>query len=166
MYLVFCSLCVEHHFELCFIPAVIFSLDISSSSQENIVQVRKPRSFNRYRTVESLILVSGSSPPQAAPVPQEHDIPSTTAQQDDSHPPLNRTRIPRNCARFSFKERTRKTVHYPPPMKQFVLKYYKERPTTTINQDSDNKSKTKVEKDSTVTKSLQVQKARTDLCVL
>ncbi|KAF9119138.1 hypothetical protein BG015_006424, partial [Linnemannia schmuckeri] len=123
------------------------------SSQENIVRVRKSRSFNRYRTVESPILVSGSSLPQAAPVPQEHDTPSVAAQQDDGHPPLNRTRIPRNRARFSFKERTRKTVHDPPPkMKQFVLKYYKEHPTTTTDQASSIKSKAKAEKDSTVAK--------------
>ncbi|KAG9063258.1 hypothetical protein KI688_004862 [Linnemannia hyalina] len=52
---------------------------ISRSPQENIVRVRKPQSFNRYRTVESPILVSESPPPQAAPVPQEHDTPSVTA---------------------------------------------------------------------------------------
>ncbi|KAF9125383.1 hypothetical protein BGW39_007435 [Mortierella sp. 14UC] len=126
---------------------------ISRSPQDNIVRVRKPRSFNRYSTVESPILVSGSSPPPAAPVPQEQETLSATPQQDDGHPPLNRTRIPRNRTRFSFKERTRKTVHDPPPkMKQFVLKHYKESPTTVTNQTSDKKPKANAEKDSITTK--------------
>lgn len=37
-------------------------------------------------------------------------------------------------------------------MKQFVLKHYKEPPTTTTNQATDNKSKAKAKQDSTVTK--------------
>ncbi|KAG0287770.1 hypothetical protein BGZ98_004495, partial [Dissophora globulifera] len=122
-------------------------------SQENIIRVRKPRSFNRYRTVESPILVSRSSPLQAAPVPQEHDTPLVTSQQGDSHPPLNRTRIPRNRARFSFKERTRKKVHDPPPkMKQFYAKPYKTPPEAPDNQTSTSASKAKSEKDSTIIK--------------
>ncbi|KAF9898752.1 hypothetical protein EC991_010433, partial [Linnemannia zychae] len=134
------------------------------SPQENIVRVRKPRSFNRYRTVESPILVSGSSLPHAAPIPYEHDAPSAAAQQDQGHPPLNRTRIPRNRARYSFKERTRKIVHDPPPkMKQYVLKYYKEHPTTITGQASSNKPKVKNDNDSTITKKPRATKGKQGL---
>ncbi|KAF8906649.1 hypothetical protein BGZ58_006272, partial [Dissophora ornata] len=74
------------------------------------------------------------------------------AQQDDSHPPLNRTRVPRNRGRFSFKERTRKKVHNPPPkMKQFRQKPYKAQPEAPNNQTSTNKSKAKAKKAPTFT---------------
>ncbi|KAG9063257.1 hypothetical protein KI688_004861 [Linnemannia hyalina] len=48
-------------------------------------------------------------------------------------------------------------------MKQFVLKHYKERPTTTTNQPSDNKSKAKAEKDSTITKKPRGTKGKNGL---
>jgi len=67
--------------------------------------------------------------------------------QDDGHPPLNRTRIPKkNNGRYSFKQRTRKKLHPPPPvMKQFYRKPYKQTPTkpttTTPDKPTTNKPK-------------------------
>ncbi|KAF9110067.1 hypothetical protein BGX30_008113, partial [Mortierella sp. GBA39] len=92
-----------------------------------------PRSFNRYRTVESPVYVATSSPPGhlLASSSPEHPRSTSTEAQEVGHPALSRTRTPRkNHGRFSFKERTRKKVHDPPPkMKQFRQKPYKEPPT-------------------------------------
>ncbi|KAG9061324.1 hypothetical protein KI688_007302 [Linnemannia hyalina] len=92
-----------------------------------------PRSFNRYRTVES-----------PANVAKDTRVPSPPPE-DSGHPALARTRIPRHRERFSFQERTRKRLRAPPPrMKQMTLKFYKQPPETSAK--SPPKPKTNVEK--------------------
>ncbi|KAF9109482.1 hypothetical protein BGX30_008397, partial [Mortierella sp. GBA39] len=101
--------------------------------EEPIVRLRVPRSFNRYRTVESPANVAKDT---RAPSPPP---------EDSGHPALARTRIPRHRERFSFQERTRKKLHAPPPrMKQMTLKFYKQPPETSAK--SPPKPKTNVEK--------------------
>ncbi|KAF9117407.1 hypothetical protein BGX30_005524 [Mortierella sp. GBA39] len=113
------------------------------SRQDSKVRLRIPRSFNRYRTVESPGYVSKNAPALA---PESHSTPApatqSTPSQDIAHPPLQRTGFPRNRGRFSFKERTRKKVHNPPPkMKQFHQKPYKEPPPLPIKLPREKKSK-------------------------
>lgn len=116
----------------------VYSAYLIRPADQQIVRLRVPRSFNRYRTIESPTIVakdSEASPPQPA---------------DSGHPALGRTRIPRHRERYSFQEQTRRKIHTPPPrMKQFSLKHYKEPSETTSDKSTPTKPKTKVEKIST-----------------
>ncbi|KAF9382477.1 hypothetical protein CPC16_009322 [Podila verticillata] len=121
-------------------------------TKDDIVRLPSPKSHNRYRTVESPKVVSKpntttTTSPQSTPTPiPSQQTSSLTSNLDaDGHPPLARTRIPRNRGRFSFKERTRKVVHAPPPKaKQFKLKFYQE--SVQTNNVSAKKSKPKGDK--------------------
>ncbi|KAG0274828.1 hypothetical protein BGZ96_004069 [Linnemannia gamsii] len=99
-------------------------------SDNDVERLPSPKTDNRYRTVESPKFVSqlkitATSSPQPAPNPGPSQQSSSNLNAD-GHPPLARTRIPRNRGRFSFKERTRKIVHGPPAnAKQFKLKFYR-----------------------------------------
>ncbi|KAF9106582.1 hypothetical protein BGX30_008814, partial [Mortierella sp. GBA39] len=94
-------------------------------------------------SMTSTTITSSQSSPTLGPSQQTSS--PTSNPNADGHPPLTRTRIPRNRGRFSFKERTRKIVHDPPPKaKQFVLKFYKERPES--NPAAAKKSKPRVDK--------------------
>jgi len=98
-------------------------------------------SASQQPTLSTSNTLSPSQPPQdsshtaAISITQMPSAPQPELQ-DDGHPPLNRTRIPKkNNGRYSFKQRTRKKLHPPPPvMKQFYRKPYKQtltKPTTT-----------------------------------
>ncbi|KAG9069614.1 hypothetical protein KI688_010518 [Linnemannia hyalina] len=127
--------------------------------KDDIVRLLAPKTFNRYRTVESPAAISKTktvTTPQPARGPsQQISSDSSPSQQStsvmsapdaDGHPPLSRTRIPRNRGRFSFKERTRKVVHAPPPKaKQFKLTFYQERPGT-VNPTPAKKTTSKANK--------------------
>ncbi|KAF9898332.1 hypothetical protein EC991_000244, partial [Linnemannia zychae] len=122
-----------------------------------MVRLPSPKTFNRYRTVESPRVISkpntttiGSPKSAPTPGPSRHTSSLTSSPNADGHPPLARTRISRNRGRFSFKERTRKIVHAPPPMaKQYKLKYYRQpAQTTQTSSVSAKKSKSKSDKTS------------------
>ncbi|KAG9067630.1 hypothetical protein KI688_012415 [Linnemannia hyalina] len=97
-------------------------------TKDDVVRLPSPKTHNRYRTVESPKVVSkanttATSSPQStlAPGPSQQSSSLPSNPNADGHPPLARTRIPRN------RERTRKIVHGPPPKaKQFKLKFYRE----------------------------------------
>ncbi|KAG9065426.1 hypothetical protein KI688_002751 [Linnemannia hyalina] len=132
---------------------------VKERPKDDIVRLPSPKTFNRYRTVESPAAISKTktvTTPQPARGPsQQISSDSSPSQQStsvmsapdaDGHPPLSRTRIPRNRGRFSFKERTRKVVHAPPPKaKQFKLKFYQERPET-VNPTPAKKTTSKANK--------------------
>ncbi|KAF9916185.1 hypothetical protein FBU30_001514, partial [Linnemannia zychae] len=145
------------------------SAENASTRADPIVRLDRPKSFNRYRTVESprnvlhntssieqrltLALAPKSQPPIATQDSSPIAISSTSHMkthldpQDDGHPSLNRTRIPKqNNRRYSFKQRTRYISHPPPPtMKKFTWKPYKPRdPPTTTNTQPKPKTKKKV----------------------
>lgn len=138
----------------------VLLLVVINRPKEDIVRLPSPKTFNRYRTVESPASISKSvtvNTPQPAhgpsqqissdPSPSQQSTSVTSAPDADGHPPLSRTRIPRNRKRFSFKERTRKVVHAAPPnAKQFKLKFYRE-PAQT-NSVAAKKSKAKSNKTS------------------
>ncbi|KAF9344664.1 hypothetical protein BGX26_004059, partial [Mortierella sp. AD094] len=100
-----------------------------------VVRLRSSRSTIRYKTVESpavLKRVSGhiGSPPsqQLESTPQDSNaLSSSLSQSPEGHPPLARTRTPKNRRRYSFKTRTgSKTPPPPSKMKQYVFKPYRE----------------------------------------
>lgn len=128
---------------------ISFGWVLINRTKDDVVRLPSPKTHNRYRTVESPKVVSkanttATSSPQStlAPGPSQQSSSLPSNPNADGHPPLTRTRIPRNRGRFSFKERTRKIVHGPPPKaKQFKLKFYRE-PAQT-NSVSIKKSKPK-----------------------
>ncbi|KAG9061323.1 hypothetical protein KI688_007301 [Linnemannia hyalina] len=154
---------LQHRFnELCIKHQSIKNIraaGVKERPKDDIVRLPSPKTFNRYRTVESPAAISKTktvTTPQPARGPsQQISSDSSPSQQStsvmsapdaDGHPPLSRTRIPRNRGRFSFKERTRKVVHAPPPKaKQFKLKFYQERPET-VNPTPAKKTMSKANK--------------------
>ncbi|KAF8945173.1 hypothetical protein BGZ47_003134 [Haplosporangium gracile] len=145
----FKELCIKHES-----LKNIRAAGVEKRTEEDVVRLSSPKSFNRFRTVESPKVVAKpnsapASSPQSAPTPgPSQQTPSLTSNLDaDGHPPLARTRIPRNRGRFSFKERTRRVVHaQPPKSKQFKLKFHQERPETVNNLTSAKKTTPKAKK--------------------
>ncbi|KAG0276890.1 hypothetical protein BGZ97_009998, partial [Linnemannia gamsii] len=118
-----------------------------SRTKDDVVRLPSPKTHNRYRTVESPKVVSMANTSATSSPPSTHSSSLPYNPNADGHPPLTRTRIPRNRGRFSFKERTRKIVHTPPPKsKQFKLKFYQERPEAVSNSTSAKKTTTKANK--------------------
>ncbi|KAG0294603.1 hypothetical protein BGZ97_005052 [Linnemannia gamsii] len=90
-----------------------------SDAKDGIVRLKASRIFNRYRTVKSPALSSGSSQPKHSLSPQDADPSTTLPHQEISHPALNRTRIPRLRLHFLFKVRQGKMNHkFSPKAKQ------------------------------------------------
>ncbi|KAK5816265.1 hypothetical protein F5H01DRAFT_202893 [Linnemannia elongata] len=117
------------------------------SSNDAIARLRVPRSFNRYRTIESPAPVTKNSESflqQPSIASLEPSGSTSSNPQDHSHPPLTRTRIPRHRQRFSFKERQGKLAHEPPPKaKQLVWK-----PPKKVPESPDDTSSSSTKKDS------------------
>ncbi|KAF9537617.1 hypothetical protein EC957_007864 [Mortierella hygrophila] len=107
----FNELCIKHQS-----VKNIRAAGLKGRPKDDIVQLPSPKTFNRYRTVESPAAISKTKT------------------------------IPWNRGRFSFKERTRTVVHAPPPKaKQFKLKFYQERPET-VNPTPAKKTMSKANK--------------------
>ncbi|KAF9316077.1 hypothetical protein BGZ91_005633 [Linnemannia elongata] len=117
------------------------------SSDDAIARLRVPRSFNRYRTIESPAPVTKNSEPflqQPSTASLEPSGSTSPNPQDHSHPPLTRTRIPRHRQRYSFKERQGKLAHEPPSKaKQLVWK-----PPKKVPESPDDTSTSSTKKDS------------------
>ncbi|KAF9333018.1 hypothetical protein BG006_004085 [Podila minutissima] len=123
----FKELCIKHQSQ-----KNIQAAGAKERTKDDIVQLPSPKSHNQYRTVESPKVVfkpnsTTTTSPQSTPTPSPSQQTSslTSNLNADGHPPLARMWIPRNQGQFSFKERTHKIVHAPPPKaKQFKLKFY------------------------------------------
>ncbi|KAF9284831.1 hypothetical protein BGZ88_009765 [Linnemannia elongata] len=122
----------------------------SRATSDEIVRLRVPRSWNRYRTVESPRQISKASGTLSQQLPSNPQEPTSTSSdlEDQGHPALPRTRIPRHSQRYSFKRYQGSVSHEPPAKaKQLMWKAPKEmsesnsKPSTTGATDSKDKQK-------------------------
>ncbi|KAG0057380.1 hypothetical protein BGZ83_010839 [Gryganskiella cystojenkinii] len=120
-----------------------------STGKDQIIRLRSPQSFIRYRTVESpamprpgpgsrLSEPSSPQPPQQlAKNPLDVSVATSPPQESTDHAPLQRARTPRNRHRYSFKTRKGEMARPPPEkMKQHVFKPFKEK-TDNSEESSD-----------------------------
>ncbi|GJJ78017.1 hypothetical protein EMPS_10376 [Entomortierella parvispora] len=99
-----------------------------------IVRLKSSHTKNRYRTVESPAFIR--TPPRVQPANEENCASlilspqgGSSLEEQESHAPLPRTRIPNNRPRYSFKRIEHKKVKKrppPPKMKQYTWKPHKE----------------------------------------
>ncbi|KAF9114388.1 hypothetical protein BGW39_003380, partial [Mortierella sp. 14UC] len=107
------------------------------ATSDEIVRLRVPRSWNRYRNVESPRQISKASgtPSQHQPGIIQEPTPTSLDLENRGHPALPRTRIPRHSQRFSFKRHQGNMSHEPPAKaKQLVWKA----PKVMSDSDSDS----------------------------
>ncbi|KAI8599776.1 hypothetical protein EDD21DRAFT_355146 [Dissophora ornata] len=124
----------------------------SSPLEVPIVRLRSSHANIRFKTVESpAVLKRVSGPLGTLPSQEAHSSLQdrstllTMSSQPEGHPPLARTRIPKNRQRYSFKSMTGSTRHPPPDnMKVYKFKPYKERTVIPEVSTEDSKAKTKV----------------------
>ncbi|KAF9995434.1 hypothetical protein BGZ80_007511 [Entomortierella chlamydospora] len=125
-----------------------------SVGKDQIIRLRSPQSFIRYRTAEPPAMLKIESrllqPPSPQPLrpdpnPQDDPMTSLPSQVSGGHPVLPRTRTPRNRHRYSFKTR-RGATNPPPPdkMKRYKFKPHKERMDTAADSTEDDKTESKV----------------------
>ncbi|KAG9060883.1 hypothetical protein KI688_007952 [Linnemannia hyalina] len=122
------------------------------ATSDEIVRLRAPRSWNRYRTVsvESPRQISKASgtPSQHQPGIAQEPTSTSSDLENQGHPALPRTRTSLHSQQYSFKRHQEKVSHEPPAWaKQLTWKALKEMsdsnndPSTTDTTDSKGKRK-------------------------